>query len=107
MARILVVGGGAREHALLWKLAQSASHPPLYCAPGNAGTAALADNVPIGAEDVPALVDWAATNAIDLTIVGPEAPLAAGLADTMQARGLAVFGPSRAAAQIEASKVWA
>ncbi|HEY7061758.1 MAG TPA: phosphoribosylamine--glycine ligase [Chloroflexota bacterium] len=102
--RILVVGGGAREHALLWKLAQSPHRPELYCAPGNAGTAAQAENVPIGAEDVPALVAWAAEHAIDLTIVGPEAPLVAGLADELAARGLAVFGPSSAAAQIEASK---
>ncbi|HLH21028.1 MAG TPA: phosphoribosylamine--glycine ligase [Chloroflexota bacterium] len=105
--KILVVGGGAREHALLWKLAQSPTRPTLYCAPGNAGTAALAENVPIGAEDVSALVRWVAEHPVDLTIVGPEAPLVAGLADTLAARGLAVFGPSRAAAEIEASKAWA
>src|SRR5438067_6898056 len=105
--RILVVGGGAREHALLWKLAQSPTRPELYCAPGNAGTALLAENVPIGAEDLPALVHWADEHAIDLTVVGPEAPLVAGLADALAARGLAVFGPSQAAAEIEASKSWA
>src|SRR5438045_3442781 len=105
--RILVVGGGAREHALLWKLAQSPRRPELYCAPGNAGTAALAENVPIGAEDVAMLANWAAEHAIDLTIVGPEAPLVAGLADALAERGLAVFGPTAAAGQIEASKAWA
>ena len=104
---ILVVGGGAREHALLWKLAQSPRRPRLYCAPGNAGSAALAENVPIGAEDVPALARWAEEHAVDLTVVGPEAPLAAGLADVLAARGLAVFGPTRSAAAIEASKAWA
>ena len=75
--RVLVVGGGAREHALVWKLAQSPRQPTLYCAPGNAGTAALAENVPISAEDVPALVRWAEEHRPDLTIVGPEAPLVA------------------------------
>jgi phosphoribosylamine--glycine ligase len=105
--RILVVGGGAREHALLWKLAQSPRQPELYCAPGNAGTATLAKNVPVAAEDVPALARWADEHAVDLTIVGPEAPLVAGLADQLAARGLAVFGPSRDAARIEASKAWA
>src|SRR4051812_48901291 len=93
--RILVVGGGAREHALLWKLAQSPRQPELYCAPGNAGTATLAENVPIRAEDVPALVRWAEEHRPDLTIVGPEAPLVAGLADALTARGLVVFGPTR------------
>ncbi|HZR98100.1 MAG TPA: phosphoribosylamine--glycine ligase [Chloroflexota bacterium] len=105
--KILVVGGGAREHALVWKLAQSPRRPELYCAPGNAGTAALAQNVPIGAEDVPALAAWADEHRINLTIVGPEAPLVAGLADALAARGRAVFGPTQAAAQIEASKAWA
>ncbi len=105
--KILVVGGGAREHALVWKLAQSPRRPALYCAPGNAGTAALAENVSIGAEDVPALAAWADEHRINLTIVGPEAPLVAGLADALAARGLAVFGPTQAAAQIEASKAWA
>jgi len=105
--QILVVGGGAREHTLLWKLSQSAERPRLYCAPGNAGTALLAENVPLRADDVAGLTNWAADQAIDLTIVGPEAPLVAGLADALAARGLAVFGPTRAAAQIEASKSWA
>ncbi|HZU04733.1 MAG TPA: phosphoribosylamine--glycine ligase, partial [Chloroflexota bacterium] len=105
--RILVVGAGAREHALLWKLAQSPLRPQLYCAPGNAGTAALAETVPLAAEDIDGLARWAAEQAIDLTLVGPEAPLAAGIADAFAARGLALFGPTRAAATIEASKAWA
>src|SRR4051812_40964853 len=102
--RILVVGGGAREHAILWKLAQSPRQPKLYCAPGNAGTAALATNLPIAAEAVDELVRWAAEHEIDLTVVGPEAPLVAGLADRLSERGLKVFGPTAAAAAIEASK---
>jgi phosphoribosylamine--glycine ligase len=107
MVRVLVVGSGAREHALLWKLARSPRRPRLYCAPGNAGTAQLAENVPIPSDDIDALALWADEQAIDLTIVGPEAPLARGIADAFAARGRALFGPSRAAAQIEASKAWA
>jgi len=104
---ILVVGGGGREHALVWKLAQDSRKPRLFCAPGNAGTAGLATNLPIAAEDVPALVAWAKTNRPDLTVVGPEAPLCAGLTDALQKEGLRVFGPSQAAAQMEGSKVFA
>jgi len=107
MVRVLVVGSGAREHALLWKLAQSPRRPRLYCAPGNAGTARLAENVPIPSDDIDALALWADEQAIDLTIVGPEAPLARGIADAFAARGRALFGPTQAAAQIEASKAWA
>src|SRR4051794_6565877 len=81
--------------------------PTLYCAPGNAGTSTLAENVPLRTEDLAGLTGWAAEHAVDLTIVGPEAPLVAGIADAFAARGLAVFGPSRAAAEIEASKSWA
>ncbi len=104
---ILVVGGGGREHALVWKLAQDSRKPRLFCAPGNAGTAELAVNLPIAAEDVPALVAWAKANRPDLTVVGPEAPLCAGLTDALQREGLRVFGPSQAAAQMEGSKVFA
>jgi phosphoribosylamine--glycine ligase len=110
--RVLIVGSGGREHALAWKAAQSPRLTRLYVAPGNAGTAALAhsrpvENVPIPADDSPALVAFASVNRIDLVIVGPEGPLAAGLADELKAAGIAVFGPSRAAAQIEASKAFA
>jgi phosphoribosylamine--glycine ligase len=107
MVRVLVVGSGAREHALLWKLAQSPRRPQLFCAPGNAGTAQLATNVPIPSDDIRALALWADEQAIDLTIVGPEGPLAGGIADAFAARGRALFGPTQAAAQIEASKAWA
>jgi phosphoribosylamine--glycine ligase len=105
--RVLIVGGGGREHALAWKAAQSPRLDRLYVAPGNPGTARVAENVPIPLDDGRALVDWSAANDIDLVLVGPEAPLAAGLADALAARGLRVFGPSRAAAEIEASKAFA
>lgn len=105
--RVLVVGGGAREHALLWKLRQSPQVEKLYCAPGNGGTVAIAESVPIAATDIPALRDWARAHQIDLTVVGPEEPLARGLVDAFQAVGLRAFGPTQAATVIEASKVWA
>jgi phosphoribosylamine--glycine ligase len=102
--RVLVVGGGGREHALCWVLARSAQ---VYCAPGNPGTAAVATNLPISADDQSALRDAIRTHHIELTVVGPEAPLAAGLADRLHATGCPVFGPSAAAARIEASKAFA
>jgi len=105
--KILVVGGGGREHALVWKLAQSPQVNMIYCAPGNAGIADLAECVPIPADDVDALLAFARERAIDLTVVGPEAPLIAGLADRFQAAGLPVFGPSSRAAEIEGSKALA
>jgi len=105
--KVLVVGGGGREHALIWKLVRDSSQPLLFCAPGNAGTSALAVNVPIAAEDVDGLVAWAGENRPDLTVVGPEAPLCAGLVDALQAIGLRVFGPCRAAARMEGSKRFA
>ncbi len=105
--RIMVVGGGAREHALLWKLAQSPRTAALFCAPGNAGTVELAENVPIRATDVEGIVGAAERRRIDLVVVGPEDPLAAGLADRLSAAGLRVCGPSAAAARIESSKTWA
>jgi phosphoribosylamine--glycine ligase len=104
---ILVVGGGGREHALIWRLVRDTVAPTVFCAPGNAGTAELAVNLPIAAEDVPALVAWARVHRPDLTVIGPEVPLCAGLTDALQAEGLRVFGPSRAAAQMEGSKVFA
>lgn len=105
--RVLVVGGGAREHAILWKLAQSPRRPRLFAAPGNAGTAALAENLSIAADDVDALAAAARDHAVDLTIVGPETPLVLGIADRFRAEGLRLFGPTAAAARIEGSKSFA
>lgn len=105
--KILVVGNGGREHALVWKLAAESVRPTLFCAPGNAGTATLATNLPIEAEDVDGIARWALKNRPDLTVVGPEAPLCAGLTDVLQSAGLRVFGPTRVAAQLEGSKVFA
>jgi phosphoribosylamine--glycine ligase len=104
---ILVVGGGAREHTLVWKLAQSPKTKEIYAAPGNAGTARIAHNLDIKAEDIEALLKFAKENRIDLTVVGPENPLAAGIVDRFQSAGLAIFGPSQKAAEIESSKVFA
>ena len=105
--RILVVGSGGREHALLWKLAQSPLVDALFCAPGNAGTADLAESVPIRASDVDGVVAAAERLKVDLVVVGPEEPLANGLADRLGEAGVPVFGPTRAAARIETSKAWA
>ncbi len=104
---ILVVGGGGREHALVHALAQSPRQPVLLCAPGNAGTAAWAENVAVDAADVEGLVALAQTRAVDLVVVGPEVPLVAGLADRLDEAGIAVVGPSKAAAQLEGSKAFA
>jgi phosphoribosylamine---glycine ligase len=104
--KILVVGGGAREHAILWKLRRDAPDAELFVAPGNGGTAGLATSLPLGAGEIPALAGWAEQHAVDLTVVGPETPLAEGIVDHFQARRLTVFGPTRAAAAIEASKAY-
>ena len=104
--RVLVVGNGGREHALLWKLAQSPRQPELFAAPGNAGTVSLATNIAAAADDVEAVVQEVHRRQVDLTIVGPEAPLVAGIVDRFRAEGLRVFGPTQAAAQIEASKAF-
>ncbi|WP_114312673.1 phosphoribosylamine--glycine ligase [Thermus caldifontis] len=104
--KVLVVGSGGREHALLWKAAQSPLVDRLYAAPGNAGMAALAELVPWSG-DVEALADWALNEGIDLTLVGPEAPLVEGIADAFARRGLLVFGPTQKAAMIEGSKAFA
>ncbi|MEO9944835.1 phosphoribosylamine--glycine ligase [Paraglaciecola sp.] len=106
--KVLIIGGGGREHALAWKAAQSSKVTQVFLAPGNAGTA-LEDklvNVDVGAEDVPALLAFARENQMDLTIVGPEVPLVLGVVDAFQAEGLAIFGPSQAAAQLEGSKAF-
>ncbi len=104
--RLLVVGGGGREHALCWALRRENPDADLYAAPGNPGTASLATNLPIAADDLDRLADAADMYGIHLTIVGPEAPLARGLADRLRAEGRAVFGPSAAAAQLESSKAF-
>ena len=104
---VLVVGNGAREHAIAWKLSHSPSVGNLFVAPGNAGTHFIANNVPISAEDIPSLIDFASDNNIDLTVVGPEAPLAMGIVDSFSDAALLAFGPSQAAARIESSKVFA
>ena len=108
VAKLLVIGGGGREHALAWKLAQSAEVREILVAPGNAGTAGEAKcrNVAIPAEDVEALLELAQLEAVDFTVVGPEAPLALGIVDRFTAEGLRIFGPTRAAAQLESSKAY-
>ena len=105
--KILIIGSGGREHALAWKLACDRRRPTLFCAPGNAGTAELGVNVPVPAEDIEGLLTWVRREKPDLTVIGPEAPLCAGLADCLHAEGFRAFGPGRAAAQLEGSKVFA
>jgi phosphoribosylamine--glycine ligase len=105
--KVLVVGQGGREHVLAWKLTQSPQVDTVFCAPGNAGTARAAENVPIAVDDIDGLVRFVASNDIGLTVIGPEAPLVAGLADALRAANRLVFGPSRAAAQLEGSKAFA
>ncbi|BBO93219.1 phosphoribosylamine--glycine ligase [Desulfosarcina ovata] len=104
---VLVVGGGGREHALVWKIAQSPRVKKIFCAPGNAGIARLADCVPIGAAEIDKLLDFARDKGIDLTVVGPEDPLAGGIVDQFEAAGLRIFGASQRAARIESSKSFA
>lgn len=104
---ILVVGSGGREHALVWKISRSELVKKIYCAPGNAGTSALSENVAIEADNIEALANFAKEKNIDLTVVGPEVPLAMGIVDLFESRGLKAFGPSKKAAQLEASKIFA
>jgi len=104
---ILVIGGGAREHSLVWKLSQSPRVAKLYVAPGNAGTGLIAENLNVQATDLQSLAQVAREKNIDLAVVGPEVPLAAGIADLFQSRGIPIFGPSREATKIESSKVFA
>ena len=104
--KVLVVGSGGREHALAWKIGLSPRVDGVFVAPGNAGTAIDAENVPVAATDHAGLIRFANENRIDLTVVGPEAPLVSGLVDEMQAAGLRVFGPTRTAAELEGSKVF-
>ena len=105
--KVLVVGGGGREHALIWKLKQSPGVTRIYCAPGNGGIAADAECVPCKADDLAGLRDFALREQIDMTVVGPEGPLAAGIVDLFEASGLRAFGPSARAALLEGSKVFA
>jgi phosphoribosylamine---glycine ligase len=105
--KILVVGSGGREHALAWKLQQSAGVDRIFCAPGNAGTAEIGENVEIKAADLAALARFAKENRIGLTVVGPDDPLAAGIADVFESEGLRIFGPAKSAARLESSKIFA
>ncbi len=109
MKQILVIGSGGREHALCWKLAQSPQVSKIYCAPGNGGTAqeAKTENVNLKVSDFKGLIEFAKSHAIDLTVVGPDNPLADGIVDAFQAQGLRVFGPIQKAAKLESSKVFA
>ena len=104
--QLLIIGGGGREHALAWKLSQSPRVTKIYCAPGNAGTAQLGENVQLRITDVDGLVRFAEANKIDLTVVGPDDALAAGIVDRFQAAGLRIFGPTREAAKLEWSKIF-
>lgn len=105
--KILVIGSGGREHALAWKISQSSRLEKLYCAPGNAGTMSIAENVPLGASDIQGLADFASNEKIDLTVVGPELPLILGIVDEFEKKGLKIFGPNKNAAELEGSKVFA
>ncbi len=105
--KIFVIGGGGREHALIWKLKQSTSVDRIFCAPGNAGTAAIAENVAIAASDLPQLRAFAKQNVVDLTVVGPDDPLARGIVDLLMSDKLRVFGPTKSAARLESSKIFA
>ena len=105
--KILIIGSGGREHALAWKLKQSPGVDRIFCAPGNAGTAQLGENVAIGASDLAALARFAKQNAIDLTVVGPDDPLALGIVDLFTAQHLRVFGPNKTASRLESSKIFA
>lgn len=104
--KILVVGGGGREHTILWKLAQSPRKPKLYCAPGNGGISKIAQCVNIGATEIEKMVEFAKKEAMDLVVVAPDDPLALGMVDALEAAGIRAFGPNRAAAVIEASKAF-
>ncbi|QDT98174.1 phosphoribosylamine--glycine ligase [Gimesia aquarii] len=105
--KVLVIGQGGREHALAWKLAQSESVSQVFCAPGNAGTQSEATNVAINVSDIPRMVSFAKEESIRLAVVGPEVPLVEGMADALREAGVAVFGPSKAAAELEGSKSFA
>src|ERR1700722_13500336 len=105
--KILVIGGGGREHALVWKLRQSARVEKVWCAPGNGGISAEVECLPINQADPEAIADLATQLGADLTVIGPELPLVSGVADEFARRGMALFGPSKAAAELEGSKIYA
>ena len=105
--KILVVGNGGREHTLAWKLANDSAQPEIFCTPGNAGTAQLGSNLSFGATDIDGIRGWCVENQPDLVVIGPEAPLCAGLTDVLEAEGIRVFGPCKAAAELEGSKQFA
>jgi phosphoribosylamine---glycine ligase len=102
--QVLVIGGGGREHALVWKIKQSPRVEKIFCAPGNAGTAEVAENIPIAADDIESLLKFAVENDIGLTVVGPEQPLVKGIVDKFEEKGLRIFGPNALAAELEGSK---
>lgn len=102
--RVLVIGSGGREHALVWKIKQSPKVEKIFCAPGNAGTSEFADNIPIAADDIEGLLQFAMKEEIGLTVVGPEQPLVMGIVDRFEVKGLRIFGPSASAAELEGSK---
>ena len=104
--KVLIVGSGGREHTLAWKIAQSDKVSRIYCAPGNAGTDELAENINIPSEDIPALKEFAKKEKIDLTVVGPELPLTMGIVDEFEKEGLRIFGPDKKAAEVEGSKIF-
>jgi len=105
--KVLVIGSGGREHTIVWKILKSRWVSKVYCAPGNGGIASLAECVPIMADDIQGLLDFSMEKDIDLTIVGPEAPLAMGIVDRFEEKGLKIFGPTKAAARLESSKIFA
>jgi len=105
--KLLVIGSGGREHALTWKLKQSSAVDRIFCGPGNAGTSQIAENIAITVNDFSSLIHFAKQNAIDLTVVGPDDPLAAGIVDAFEAERLRVFGPNKSAARLESSKIFA
>ena len=102
--QVLVIGGGGREHALVWKIKQSPKVEKIFCAPGNAGTSELAENIPIAADDIKGLLEFALQKGIGLTVVGPEQPLVKGIVDRFEEKGLRIFGPNARAAELEGSK---
>ncbi|MCK5408411.1 MAG: phosphoribosylamine--glycine ligase, partial [Candidatus Krumholzibacteria bacterium] len=105
--KALIVGGGGREHALAWAILRSPQVTEVFCAPGNGGTARAGSNVPIAASDTDGLLRFVRERGVDLTVVGPEAPLVDGIVDEFEREGLRCFGPRKAAAQLEGSKVFA